>query len=58
MRHLLDNRLLLSYAVALQLRQCEVLKREHDAGEELTDEENRKLRGMTEWQEELQRLET
>ena len=40
-----------------QLRQCEVLRREDEAGQQLTDEERRKLTGMSEWQQELATLE-
>lgn len=43
-------------ALQKKLRQCEVLKRVHDAGEELTEEEMRKFNQMTQWEEQLRQL--
>lgn len=49
---------LIQEILAMQLRQCEVLKREDDEGKELTPEERRKLGMMAEWQQELDNLES
>ena len=40
-----------------QLRQCEVLRQEDEAGKELTGEEQRKLGMMFEWKQQLAQLE-
>lgn len=43
--------------VPAQLRQCEVLRQEDEAGKELTGEEQGKLGMMSEWKQRLAQLE-